>query len=493
MVIMRKIFNSILLIAVLSVIISCKGFLDRLPTDAVPAEKALVTMEDAAVAVNGLYTPLKYYTVYGTYMASMGDMRADNLYPREAGGNSTAIYALDYESEQNTYFSLWTQFYAVINRCNTFLENIDVLATSTDKQEALKQSYKAEALAVRALCTFEVAKLYGYPYQYDNGASLGAVILKNTVAPSESHVPRSTVAQSYAAAEEDLKAAEALISKDKNLGHFNYWSVKLLQAKIALYKGDYSTAYAAAKEVVTSSPYRLVPNADYLAYWGKEGDDESVLELLVSTSGDIDGDGGFYTIYHNLWFDDKNAGASIIPTKKWRELFTETPNDVRAQMIAYDDPTTGAKKTGEYWLRKFIGNKDKGYTFRRNNPRVMRITEAYLIAAEAGLETGASDASYYLNEVRRRADPTATDVAATLDLIQTERQKEFIGEGHRFFDIMRRGGTITRDMESDPHDFAGGAGYHNSFSWDYYKVALPISHSERIIYPELQQNPGYKD
>ena len=162
-------------------------------------------------------------------------------------------------------------------------------------------------------------------------------------------------------------------------------------------------------------------------------------------------------------------------------------------MIAYDDPTTGAKKTGEYWLRKFIGNKDKGYTFRRNNPRVMRITEAYLIAAEAGLETGASDASYYLNEVRRRADPTATDVAATLDLIQTERQKEFIGEGHRFFDIMRRGGTITRDMESDPHDFAGGAGYHNSFSWDYYKVALPISHSERIIYPELQQNPGYKD
>ena len=140
MVIMRKIFNNVLLLAVLSVIVSCKGFLDRLPTDAVPAEKALVTMEDAAVAVNGLYTPLKYYTVYGTYMASMGDMRADNLYPREAGGNSTAIYALDYESEQNTYFSLWTQFYAVINRCNTFLENIDVLATSTDKQEALKQS-----------------------------------------------------------------------------------------------------------------------------------------------------------------------------------------------------------------------------------------------------------------------------------------------------------------------------------------------------------------
>ena len=35
--------------------------------------------------------------------------------------------------------------------------------------------------------------------------------------------------------------------------------------------------------------------------------------------------------------------------------------------------------------------------------------------------------------------------------------------------------------------------YYVVFSWDYYKVALPISHSERMIYPELQQNPGYKD
>ena len=40
-----------------------------------------------------------------------------------------------------------------------------------------------------------------------------------------------------------------------------------------------------------------------------------------------------------------------------------------------------------------------------------------------------------------------------------ERQKEFIGEGHRFFDIIRRGGTITRDIAADPRDYAGGVGY----------------------------------
>ena len=78
-------------------------------------------------------------------------------------------------------------------------------------------------------------------------------------------------------------------------------------------------------------------------------------------------------------------------------------------------------------------------------------------------------------------------------MVQTERQKEFIGEGHRFFDVMRRGGTITRNMATDEHDYAGSSQYKASFSWDYEKVVLPISNNERISYPELQQNPDYKN
>lgn len=489
----RFIYSLIFTATMLIGLSSCKGFLDILPTDSVVDKNAMATLDDAGVAINGLYTPLKYYTSYGTYMPQMGDMRADNLYPREVGGTASIIYTLEYDSEQSTYFTLWSDFYNVIMRANTAIQNIGSLEVETESDIALRDDYLGQAYAVRALCYFDLARLYGYPYLYDNGASLGAVIILEPTSPEEARKERSTVAETYAQVESDLSLALPLLSKSKNDGHFNYWAARLLQARVYLYKGKYQDAYNAATDVIKNSPYRMVPNSEYLAYWGRECDDESVLELFVSTGGDIDPDGGFYTIYHNLWFDDANAGASIIPTKKWRELFASTPNDVRAQMIAYDDVETGAKGTGEYWLKKFIGNKDLGYTFRRNNPRIMRITEAYLIAAEAGLEIGASDASEYLNAVRRRADPTVTDVTATLDLIQTERQKEFIGEGHRFFDILRRGGTIVRDISYDPKDYAGGAGYQASFSWDYYKVVLPISHVERMIYPELQQNPSYKN
>ena len=489
---MKYIYKTLITLSLILGLSSCEGFLDKTPTDKVVASNALLTIDDAAVAVNGLYTKLKYYSMYGSWMATMGDMRADNLYPRELNGYSSIIYTLQYDSESNSYFSLWQNYYTTILRANTLIANIETLKADSADEIAVRDNYLGEAYAVRALCYFDLARLYGKPYLYDKGASLGAVLITQLLSPSESEIPRSTVKETYAQVLSDITEAGSLLSKERNPGHFNYWAAKLLKSRVELYMGDYSNAYADAVEVIKSSPYKMVENAGYVDYWGREGNNESVLELLITTDGDIDPDGGFYTLYHNLWFEDLNAGASVIPTKKWRELFTNTPNDVRAQFIAYDDPETGVKRTGEYWLKKFVGNKDLGYTFRRNNPKVMRITEAYLIAAEAGLECGAADASDYLNAVRRRADATCVDVTATLNLVQTERQKEFIGEGHRFFDVMRRGGTITRDLVSDPHDFAGTDNYKKSFSWDYYKVALPISKTELISYEVLQQTEGYK-
>jgi tetratricopeptide (TPR) repeat protein len=473
---------------------ACEGFLDTVPTSSVVDKNAMVTLADAGVACNGLYTPLKYYTLYGTYIPYMGDLRADNIYPRMSDGTGAVIYTWQYESTQSSYFgTFWENYYNVIMRCNTFIENIDACDASSSGEIALKNDYTGQAYAVRALCYFDLARLYGQTYTFDNGASLGAVILTETVGPKEARLPRSTVAQTYEQVLSDLATAKGLLSSEPNLGHFNYWAARLLEARVYLYMGRFADALTAATEVINNSPYRMVSGDGYAAYWGHEGDMESVLELLVSVLGDIDSDGGFYTMYHNLWFDDPNSGASLIPTLKWRNLFKDTPNDVRGQMIQYDDPETGAKKSGEYWLRKFIGNKDQGYTFRRNNPRVMRITEAYLIAAEAALATGdTGSASRYLNAVRKRADATAEDVTATMELIQIERQKEFIGEGHRFFDVMRTGGEITCDM-NDPHEFRSGSAYVHTLKPGDAKAVLPISSDERVSYPELQQNPGYKD
>ena len=183
-----------------------------------------------------------------------------------------------------------------------------------------------------------------------------------------------------------------------------------------------------------------------------------------------------------MWFGYTNCGASIVPTKHWRDLFALTPNDIRINWIAYDDPAGDGKKTGEYWLKKFIGNT--GFTAFLNNPRYMRLAEAYLIAAEAGKATGKSDADAMLLAVAQRADPSVTAISATIENVEIERQKELIGEGDRFFDLMRRNGSY---VKNDPHN-----PFSQVLTWSDDRVMLPISSDERIIYPELEQNPGYK-
>lgn len=484
----KYILNIIIVLGITLCLSSCKGFLDTEPSNAVVSGTAMLTLYDAGIVANGLYVNMKWYDYYGTNMQLMGDERGDNIQPRIMSSGWTTIYTLGYDSEASTYFEMWNKCYQTIMRCNTLIENIDKLDATTSSDKATRDNYKGEAYAVRALNFFDIARLYGYPYAKDNGASLGAVLITSTVSPTAAKQKRSTVAQTYDQILSDLSAALPLLSKSKNTGHFNYWAAKLLQARVYLYKGEWNNAYTAATEVINQSPYSLVSNAKYLDYWKEEGASETLLELFVTTQSTIDDDGGYVSYFHNLWAGDASAGATLIPTVNWINLINSEAGDVRAQFIRYDSKFDVTKA----WLAKFPGTN--GANFRLNNPRILRLAEAYLIAAEGALKgsAGATQASNYLNAIRKRANPSVSDVTATDLLIQNERRKEFIGEGHRFFDQMRLGNSITR-KDSDGYNFAVSAGCPETITWSYNHIVLPISHTERQIYPDLQQNPGYTE
>lgn len=484
----RYILNMLLLPGVIFLLTSCEGFLDTRPTNSVVAETAMKTLYDANVAVNGLYVDMKYQDYYGTNMQLMGDQRGDNIQPRVMSTGWVQIYTLGYESESSSYFEIWSKCYQTIMRCNTLIANLDNLEVTSSGDVAKKNDFLGQAYAVRALVYFDLARLYGYPYLKDNGASLGAVLITTLTTPAESKQPRSTVAETYARVLEDLQTALPLLSKAKNTGHFNYWAAKLLQARVFLYKGDWNNAYTAAVEVINDSPYVLASRDQYINYWKEEGTLETILELYVNPQSGIDADGGYVSYWHNLWHGSPSAGASLIPTVSWINLIQSDPNDIRAQFVRTDSQYDATKA----WFNKFPGNG--GVNFRYNNPKLLRLSEAYLIAAEGALKgnAGAGVASGYLNTIRKRANPNVADVVATDDLIQIERRKEFIGEGHRFFDQMRLGKPITR-LDGDGHNFAQSAGCPGTVDWSYFKVVLPISHTQRKFYPQLQQNPGYTE
>jgi hypothetical protein len=181
---------------------------------------------------------------------------------------------------------------------------------------------------------------------------------------------------------------------------------------------------------------------------------------------------------------------------QWVDLIKSDPKDVRIGLIkrtsSSSDQLSGYGDDGKHtnWLNKYLAP-----AYNTSCVPVLRMSEAYTIAAEAAAKLGDSEnAAKYLNVIVQRADPdsTVSPEDATLDRILTEDRKEFVGEGHRFFDAMRNNLTIHRDSR---HTASYSAIRNDPDKTDikpsYYKTVLAIPHHEIDSNPNIQQNPGY--
>lgn len=114
-----------------------------------------------------------------------------------------------------------------------------------------------------------------------------------------------------------------------------------------------------------------------------------------------------------------------------------------------------------------------------NNPKVIRLSEVYLIAAEAALKTS-GDAAKYINDLRKERISGYSEVASvTLDDILKERRLELNGEGHMAWDMWRNRKSVT-------HATVG------EVNWDDYRTILPIPQAEiNVTKGSVKQNAGY--
>ncbi|RYG14972.1 MAG: RagB/SusD family nutrient uptake outer membrane protein [Chitinophagaceae bacterium] len=280
--------------------------------------------------------------------------------------------------------------------------------------------------------------------------------------------------------------------KTKTNGYLNYYGNLALQARVYLYMKDHANALKAAEEIITSNVYTLYSNAAWVDSWKAQFGTESIFELgIFSAENDLTtGSLGFY---HRR----KGHGATTVlgwfmASDYFLNRLKEDATDVRWGVMSFDE--VSATHMGA--LYKYSGSTalagDGKATNTAVNIKVIRLSEIYLIAAEAALATDPAKAATYLNAIRKRAPllPAATAATITADMILDERSKELIGEGHRFFDMIRLNKTITFN------DDLGGIAVptrDKSINRSFYKTRLPISQAEINANPGLkaQQNQGY--
>ncbi|MFD0760878.1 RagB/SusD family nutrient uptake outer membrane protein [Lutibacter aestuarii] len=468
----------IILIILGVLIISCgDDFLDVSPSQSLPPSEAFKDITAVGQTVLGMYSGIQGDEYYSYFMIAMPAVKGDDFQTRQTGKRSQNLYRFNETAESdNGGAGFWDQAYYVLNIANSIIENIDAVQTNSAEEEVLKQQYKGEALAMRALINFDLVRIYGKPYSVDNSV-LAAPLITRTQTP-EDDPERATVSQMYTQIVQDYEAAVNLLTDEINNGQFNSWTVKALLSRVYLYMENNSDALALAKDVIDNSPYSLVSYENYASSFSQDFNSERIFEI-VNTNADNPGSRETIGYVAGPQFSTSGYGA-IITTEVFENLISSEPNDVRNTMFAEDD--SGNSK-GYY--KKWPGKP--GSSVILNNIPVVRLSEVYLIAAEAAVKSNNSfDANYYLGEVMKRANPTVSVPSSpTLNDVLTERRKELALEGHRFFDLMRNNLTIIR--EGGRHLVGTPTNITNSDT----RTIFPIPQKEIRKSDALVQNPGY--
>ncbi len=487
---MKKI-NILLTILGIALLSSCEGFLDVKPSNSAAAETSILTAADANVVINGLMRKMSSSDYYGRNFIIYGDAKGGDFAIRSQGRGLDALYTFNHSVSSNNYGGFWSQIYHCILQANNLIININKIEAD-GKGSTQLSDYKGQALTARALMYFDLVRLYGKPYNMDK-TSLGVPLVLEPLDASAQPV-RATVEAVYTQIMKDLTDAAPLMSKTVLKGYLNYYANKSLQAKVNLYMNKYTEALAAAEEVITSNKYTLYANDKWVSSWSTAFGSESIFEIAMYPSeGDLlTGSLGYYLLRLG-----KVTGAMgyFMASDYFLARLNADATDVRKGIMDYDETST--TRFGS--CLKYTGvdlKGDKG-TASAVNVKVMRLSEVYLMAAEAAINLPAPDktkASTYLNAIRKRSPALAasTSTTVTMAMIEEERSKELFAEGHRYFDMIRWNKSIELN---DDFIYPSVIITHRNKTIDrtFYKAILPIPQNEIDANPKLadQQNPGY--
>lgn len=468
----------------LLLVTSCDSALERYPLDVPSAETFYTNETEIQGGVNACYS----FVVAGTndYLSPefSWDALADVVFIRGGGfAQNNLMSVLDYKD--NYFKTLWRDMYQGVGRCNLVLEKIE---GNKDKMAADKvKQFQGEVFFLRAYYYLRLTNMFGDVVYLDKPVG--------TVAEGKV-VTRTAKAEVLKKIYADFdKSAELLSGSQVNtLGRVTWGAAMSFKARAALQNNDWATAAAAAKTVIDSKKYSLLPSYANLfteTILNSSTNTEQIftqMHLVTAKNATLwprfvsprSVTGGFATIvptqnmldsylcidgldisksplydkanpYNNR--DPRLRYSFVLPGDLWNGYIYDTrkdkPNTLNAagatvkNLDSYNS-TEFTSFTG-YGVRKYYDFKYVTALTQCETPFMLcRYAEVLLTYAEAKIELNQIDADCLgaINLVRNRADVSMPTVAAASQaemrrIVRSERKVELWNENLRYQDLLR--------------------------------------------------------
>ncbi|MBR6264061.1 MAG: RagB/SusD family nutrient uptake outer membrane protein [Prevotella sp.] len=530
----------------------CSDFLDILPTNEVVLENFWTEKADVTSVLNGCYETLENSDCL-TRMGVWGELRSDNL----RIGASAPVEINEILKENllpSNPMCNWARFYEAINRCNIvchYAPGVQALDPNYTYEEM--KSNIAEATALRALAYFYLIRTFrDVPYttqpsiddtqNYILPATPFNAVLDSLINDLE-RVKGDAVRRFYT---DDSPNAY------QNSSRITRWAIYALLADLYLWKGDWDNSIRCCDVVIDFKRQQYKEmleregNVNNIALFG---DIPLILEKPIGSTqcgnsySEIFGQGNSFESIFELYFranqNQQNSWVSSYYGNNQNTTGRLTAPDFLCKDVAQGNNSMFKKTDGRVYAATELDNSSYAITkyvrqsvsfstqnvtkeadlnlssSRRSsadaNWIIYRLSDMLLIKAEAEIQKGEEGyprAFMLINTVNKRAnDVTTTARADTLkmgdyitskasmeELLMEERQREFMFEGKRWFDLVRmarRDGNNTRLVSLASRKYIENVNAIKIKLADPNIIYFPYAKSEMKVNPLLVQNPAF--
>jgi hypothetical protein len=452
---MKNILKGSIILVLILLITGCTKdeWMNPAPVTSLSDLTVFDTKDRVVAQVNGMYASLKSGQHLGGRFQVYNDVRCDNFLPNSsnlvtcfATWNHTVI------SGTNEVQNLWGAVYSTINVVNVFLEGLtaawDEGKITGFVTQAEYDQFKSEALAIRAMCYFDLIQMYSKPYNMGNGANRGVPLRLTANKSAEGNdLAPSTVAEVYTQILQDLNDAESMAALNHgstalNVTRIHKNTIIAFKTRVYLHMQNWGQVVTeSAKIVPGAAPFTATSGVAHTlnaSYAGIFASPHATAESILSMPHTSANNAG--TQNHLAHYFGSGSGESYyLVTGAGSVYDAMDATDARKLMIATVD--------GSQYLTKYVDQLT-----RADYAPVIRWAEVLLNRAEALVRSGSAvtqQAVDLLNAVRTRSFATGAyalgdfaNAAAFYDAILLERNMEFLGEGIRNMDLMRLSLTI---------------------------------------------------